>query len=251
MVRIIRLSILTFITPVIIISCSPEENDQVQTSEELQPLPRIYSGIIPCASCPDIDYTLQIKADSVEEISYYLERLETPIVKKADWKVSGDTLSITFSDDFTRKHYLISDSTLTLLNQDGDRITGELAEQYVLQRNFEAESIRERHRELKNEGVKFIATGNEPFWSVRLLSNDSLTFSTPQSSDTLSIYSTEDADSLHVYHAENDNRSLTMTIEEKYCRDSMSGFLFTHTVKIDPDRSERNELQGCGNATSG
>jgi uncharacterized membrane protein len=242
----IRLCILTFITPAIIVSCSTGEKGQVQTSEELQPLPRIYNGFIPCASCPGIDYTLQIKSNLITEISYYLDRSENPIVKTASWKVHGDTLSISYRDERASKYYLISDSTLTLLNQDGERITGELADHYVLQRNFEAESIRERHRELKNMGVDFIATGNEPFWSVRLLTNDTLTFSTPQSSNTLSIKSRENAGNLQVYHAENDERSLTMTIEEKYCRDSMSGFLFTHIVKIDPVWSEGNELKGCG-----
>ncbi|MDX1590656.1 MAG: hypothetical protein R3283_01760, partial [Balneolaceae bacterium] len=51
---------------------------------------------------------------------------------------------------------------------------------------------------------------------------------------------------LFVWTVRHKNTNLTLTAEKAWCRDSMSGFLFTHEVTLVLSNEQTQEFRGCG-----
>ena len=202
-------------------------------------LPASYSGYLPCADCPGISYYLDIDQDGFTETSFYEDRNAEPIIKKGEWRVKDDTLTIYKNDEDFKKRFIIDHPELTLLDRSGNRITGELQDQYRLSQNPEDESIRNHHKSLKDEGYIFTASGNEPFWSVRLNNEQVVTFRTPGESESFSEaeLTRQNSEALIV------SDDLSVNIRSQFCRDTMSGFLFSHTVDV---KFGEFSYSGCG-----
>lgn len=216
--------------------------------ETLPGLPKTFSGMLPCADCPGILYYVQLKDDSFTEISWYQDRDPGFFEESGMWSIKGDTL-FTYSDtdidsDDPYKIFLYRDDQLTLLDENRQQVTGELARHYQLEQNHSEESIRTRYSEFEEEGIDFIASGNEPFWSVRVDNETSLTFRTPVDSLLTSAPELQEKQNGVVFTATSGSDIIMLTAEKTYCIDSMSGFLFTHTVTL--EIPGRDSLSGCG-----
>lgn len=102
------------------------------TSQNALDWPGEYEGVIPCASCEGIQTTLTLQADNSFELkSIYLGKDETifKVAGKFDWDTNGS--KITLSDG---SKYLVGENQLFMLDTDGNRINGELAENYILKK---------------------------------------------------------------------------------------------------------------------
>lgn len=71
----------------------------------------------------------------------------------------------------------------------------------------------------------YIATGNEPFWSVRV-TGESLVYSTPEDIDgqVLAPAIRGDGDGPLRYEGEADGESFVLVLHQEHCQDSMSGW---------------------------
>ncbi|UCG85887.1 MAG: MliC family protein [Gemmatimonadota bacterium] len=98
----------------------------------------------------------------------------------------------------------------------------------------------------KLNGADFRAVGNEPGWHMELYPDVvvlvadygavSYEFATPEpTTDSSAIRTT--------YHSTNDSHQLTLVIEGRRCRDTMSGEEFAATVTVTIDA---RTLSGCG-----
>ncbi len=130
------------------------------------------------------------------------------------------------------------------MGQTGNEITEENAEKYDPEKSQEEMSIRQRHIELKEEGVTFVSNGNEPFWSVQILENDEIRFQTPETSWTAPVTDSQEIEGQLNYQTETDEHVLKVSIFNEECRDTMSGFLFTHTIEV--QLNDKPEMYGCG-----
>lgn len=93
-----------------------------------------YRGIIPCADCPGIETTVTLKQDySYESSSLYKDRQNVPESKTGRFSLNQNVVTLK-SGDGQNKLFLISDSTLVMLDKNGDRISGPLAKHYVLRK---------------------------------------------------------------------------------------------------------------------
>ncbi|MFO7846803.1 MAG: copper resistance protein NlpE N-terminal domain-containing protein [Balneolaceae bacterium] len=219
-----------------------QDRDQDQISTESFPvdLPAVYTGTLPCASCPGIDTHLLIREDSFREVSWYREEDDGPFTETGTWAVRSDTLILENEDRDVYKQFLLEENRLRMLSRDGSEVTGELSDNYLLDFSQTEQSIRSNHRDLQNEGVTFVAAGNEPFWSFRIYGSDSLSYITPDTKLQGSIIDKTDT----IISAEFESGSqATLELSEDYCRDSMSGFLFTHSVEV---QIGEDSLSGCG-----
>lgn len=102
------------------------------TSQNALDWPGEYEGVIPCASCEGIQTTLTLQADNSFELkSIYLGKDETifKVAGKFEWDTNGS--KITLSDG---SKYLVGENQLFMLDKDGNRINGELAENYILKK---------------------------------------------------------------------------------------------------------------------
>lgn len=241
--KIINITILVLLAIFILFRVNTALNQMNKGEEEpqIKNFPVVYSGITPCADCPGIDYTLVLEEERFIEWSHYIDRGENLFRQEGTWTLESDTLKLFRPEGDLHKGYLYDEQNLSMLDRDLQKISGDLEENYRITRSPEEESIRSRHAELRNEGVDFLASGNEPFWSVHLDFENELVFRTPETEESfpISIFTEETTDETTTY--QNDELSISYT--PAFCRDSMSGFLFTHKVTVN---IEDRTLNGCG-----
>ncbi|PWN06633.1 copper resistance protein NlpE N-terminal domain-containing protein [Rhodohalobacter mucosus] len=225
-----------------------QEQPQAELSDPISTLPAVFTGTIPCADCPGIEVHLLLKENNrFRELNWYRDRNPEPMITEGAWSLRGDTLALFDDEDKRFKTYLYSEETVTMLDSHNRQITGDLSEMYVLERSQMESGIRERHEELRTEeGIVFLASGNEPFWSVRVDSSDVLSFITPESEWSEQAGHQIAGDELFVWTTRHNSINMTVTAEKNWCTDTMSGFLFTHQVTVVLNNSEQRELRGCG-----
>ena len=101
------------------------------------------------------------------------------------------------------------------------------------------------------EGVDFLVSGNEPFWSVEIdfdgqvkfTNADGLSISTP------AVQGPHHGDSTMHFQAETDSGSLSVLVTSKPCTDGMSGrkFAYSAEVKVQPKGAgQATSYSGCG-----
>lgn len=241
----------------VMISCTQPENHQETTAsgpaqstpaeEQIDiHLPALYTGTLPCADCPGIDYRLILEENKFTEISHYQERSAENFEENGEWEVDGDTLTLRGEEDLILKRFLIGESNLSLLNRNNQRITGDLADMYVLERTGDQESIRDHHQELANEGYAFYANGNEPFWSLTIDSLNQAVFESPERKINLGKVDLSTFKNEMRFEASTDSTQLSVQIKDEFCQDSMSGYLFPLTITATLQPSPVDSLQGCG-----
>ena len=95
-----------------------------------------YAGTLPCADCEGIDVSLQLNKD----LSYFMNSVykgsrvdsaHNSFKDTGTWSMHGaDTLYLSENNHSTK--YIKTDSTLIQLEGDGNRITGPLANMFIL-----------------------------------------------------------------------------------------------------------------------
>ena len=93
-----------------------------------------YYGILPCASCPGIETTLELKSDQTFELkTIYQDTNTKPIVEKGnfDWHKIGNQVTLKNDEDLQFK---IEKDQVRFLKTDGKSVTGNLGKAYVLKK---------------------------------------------------------------------------------------------------------------------
>lgn len=249
--KIINITILVlivlFISFRLSTACSEmSKTEQVKSSDPIENLPVTYSGFTPCADCPGIEYYLLIEEDGFKELKWHRDRSPEPFENTGEWVLQGDTLTIYDESNERLNRFLYSGDQLIMLDRQGEQITGEPGEMYVIERSHEETSIRQHHQKLRSEGVDFLASGNEPFWSIQINFDREIRYRTPETEQfTPAPKEPIDADREHLeFSVELQSATLNVNIKKEYCRDTMSGFLFTHRVIVHLDGE--GEMRGCG-----
>lgn len=202
---------------------------------------------LPCADCPSIQYQLLLKADhTFEEASQYTGKSPKIFIETGNWRITQDTLLLLENADAVLKRFQITSDELIMLDLEGKRIQSAFAEMYHLRKKTEGggESFL---REKRERGVDFIATGNEPFWSLEIDLDKSISFKTLQDSTErntpVPAPKTTGATGAISYHAKTEAGELTVNILNTSCTDNMSGELFPHTVEV---KINNTSFSGCG-----
>jgi copper homeostasis protein (lipoprotein) len=92
-----------------------------------------YKGTLPCADCEGIETTITINRDhtfTMEEQYLGKKDKSYQTAGRFEWSSSGG--NITLDDGNRKQQYQVGENRLTHLDQNGDFITGKLAEQYIL-----------------------------------------------------------------------------------------------------------------------
>lgn len=93
-----------------------------------------YEGILPCADCPGLKTTLELKKDNTYEIEEgYLERkTETEEKGKFEWDKTGGTISLHRKNTTTK--YRVGENKLIGLDTEGKPIDGPLKDSFILKK---------------------------------------------------------------------------------------------------------------------
>jgi len=93
-----------------------------------------YSGTLPCADCSGIRMEITLNGGNYKILSVYEGVDENNRFEESGtYTWDQDTNMITLDGDDTNK-YLFDNNTLVALDMDGNRVTGELANMYILKK---------------------------------------------------------------------------------------------------------------------
>lgn len=96
----------------------------------------VYKGVIPCADCEGIEVELAINKDKTYvKRTKYLGKNGKVFGDKGTftWNKEGNTITLAGKDEGSNK-YFVGENYLTQLDNDGNKITGDLADKYILKK---------------------------------------------------------------------------------------------------------------------
>lgn len=110
-----------------------QEKADMHTSENALDWAGTYEGTLPCEDCPGIKMELKINSD--ETYSLYQELLGTDMkgteTGTFSWSEEGNMVSLQHEDG-REDLYQVGENQIFRLDPDGNRVQGELADQYIL-----------------------------------------------------------------------------------------------------------------------
>ena len=114
-----------------------EPNMNADNSRTSLDWPGVYKGLLPCADCEGIQTTISLSKDGAYTRSLsYRGKSETQMTDRGQftWHEAGGHITLTDKQGQTQQ-YLVGENQLVHLDQQGQRITGELADRYILIKN--------------------------------------------------------------------------------------------------------------------
>ncbi len=108
--------------------------------------PGSYHGITPCADCDGIETTVSLAAEgNFERSRAYLGKSQPPFVDagRFGWDDAGRVITLEAEGD-TAQQYQVGENILFHLDQSGQRIEGELAPMYLLDKVVSDSSLEDR-----------------------------------------------------------------------------------------------------------
>ena len=100
-----------------------------------------YLGVTPCADCEGLEITIKLKEDFTYEKRYrYLGKSDKKYFYEGNFKWSEDSLNVELEDHLGQiQAYAMQRDKLIVLDESGNRIEGDLADQYELHKVIETE----------------------------------------------------------------------------------------------------------------
>ncbi|MBC5775034.1 copper resistance protein NlpE N-terminal domain-containing protein [Pontibacter sp. KCTC 32443] len=208
----------------------------------------VWGGVIPCADCPGINYTLSLNEDNTfEETMVYQERDVEPYTRTGTWQIANGILQLHGNDSTSTQFDMSIGGELHMLDKQGKRINTNLTDKYKLRKGT---NLTEDNPELWNEkrklGIDFIATGNEPGWALEIDLEKGMYFKTLPS-ETIALETAKPEIVTNgktiTYKATSETSDLIVELTAQPCEDTMSGKRSTHTVRV---KAKGIEFNGCG-----
>jgi heat shock protein HslJ len=172
-VNVLRLSIPAIL--ILLFGCGGTGADVVadaaHSSRNALDWPGAYSGTLPCADCDGIRTTVTLRDDGTfERERIYLGKSAAPMRDSGQfyWNEAGSVVSLSAGDGVMQM-YQVGENQLFHLDKTGSRISGDLADRYVLRQSVRDPRIEDR-RWLRVEvmGAAYEPTdeGREAFLSL-------------------------------------------------------------------------------------
>jgi len=96
----------------------------------------VYRGVLPCADCPGIQTTIHLNKDqSFRSTVRYLGKEDNVFEHSGNftWNAEGNTITLSNAGNNNQPlNYFVGENTLTQLDMQGQKVTGERATDYVL-----------------------------------------------------------------------------------------------------------------------
>jgi copper homeostasis protein (lipoprotein) len=108
--------------------------------------PGVYNGFTPCDDCKGVKTTLALNKNSTYMLlTKYVGKSEREFVEKGKftWDDQSSTISITPRDNSTTRHYSVEENRLIQLDDNANRISGKLADRYILRRTDMTDSSKQ------------------------------------------------------------------------------------------------------------
>ena len=204
--------------------------------------PVAYQGIFPCDGCDGIQQTILFNRDHtfVEE---HVKKQQNPEPKKTygNWIIKNNRIELTEENN---REIILGLNNDTLYAVSIHDITIKDPEKYKLEKKKLAIENPVWIKK-KSEGIAFVATGNEPFWSLEIRNGKDLTFKladweAPVIAPLESFNKTVDST---VYNLQTRGKKWSVVVYSQFCSDGMSPLLYQYKVNI---LYEGTHYKGCG-----
>jgi heat shock protein HslJ/uncharacterized lipoprotein NlpE involved in copper resistance len=101
----------------------------------------MYKGIVPCADCEGIETTLWLGSnENYVLVTNYIGKIDVGtnyFNGTYSWNKKGNTIILSNNENGA-SHYFVGENYLTQLDLEGNKISGDLAEKYVLQKKSDS-----------------------------------------------------------------------------------------------------------------
>jgi uncharacterized lipoprotein NlpE involved in copper resistance len=94
----------------------------------------IYEGELPTASGSGMEMKVTLSDGTYEVSITYIGKPDAPYVTSGEYAWDGAGSIITLTGEETPNKYLVGENTLTCLDTEGNKITGEFADMYILKK---------------------------------------------------------------------------------------------------------------------
>lgn len=203
----------------------------------------IYGGYVPCADCEGIITYLLLNPDMSYRLEEtYYKKDEKVFRANGNWKMDKGKI-ILYDNNEVKLSFLTDGDKLWQLDSEGNRISGNLGNKYVLNRQEMAD--KKRLKEKADAGIDFIGHGNEPFWSLEIDKGNKIIFNNPDMKKPISTPYGEPiiSNGIREYHIQTEATKLDITISPQFCSDGMSDFLYDYKVSL---KYKGKDYSGCG-----
>lgn len=211
-----------------------------------------WQATMPCADCPGIDYRLMLAGDgSYREEMRYAGKSDSTFTRYGKWFLSEDSVvRLEKREGAGQQFFKWRTGRLTGLDAKGSPIVSGKGQVFFLEKH---ETGQQEGNGTGNEGIDFLATGNEPFWALKIDFEKLMIFTSLNEPDTVITQVPEGIQrhnlTLSTFTAETENGSLTVTISGEECSDTMSGKNYGYKVTVlakNAAMREAVEYTGCG-----
>ncbi|NGP75490.1 hypothetical protein G3570_02520 [Balneolaceae bacterium YR4-1] len=205
-----------------------------------------YGGVIPCADCEGIAYSLSFYANSrFQSESMYIGKSNKTFISEGSWQTAGDSTITLLPEEGDSRRLKVVGGEFLLLDRLGEEIEGKLASRYML-RNTDHRSLMGTIHADDSTSIDFKAHGNEPFWGLEIDRDSLITFKVV-SGDSLGVVIADvKADSSGgelTFLSKPNNDSLNIALHPIGCMDNMSGKVYDYRVFV--TQGEKKYF-GCG-----
>ena len=203
----------------------------------------IYGGFVPCADCEGIITYLLLNPDMTYKLEEtYFKKDEKVFRTNGIWKMDKGKV-VLYDSNNVRLSFLTEGKKLWQLDSEGNRISGNLGDKYVLDRKEISDKT--ALKEKTDAGIDFIGHGNEPFWSLEIDKGNKITFNRPDMKEPLSLPYTEPTKSSgnRDFHLETEEAKMDISISPQFCSDGMSDFIYEYKVSL---QYKGKNYSGCG-----
>src|SRR5690606_25762729 len=111
----------------------------------------VYRGLLPCADCEGILMELELHTDLTYELSYQYQGASPEVITEKgvfEWNDAGSKITLIGKNQDVHRRYQVGENQLFSLDGDGNRITGELAEMFILKKIGYDQKITEKYWKL-------------------------------------------------------------------------------------------------------
>lgn len=239
-----KISIYSIVVAVVLISVGCQNggtNNQKKTIEG-----NTYQGVIPCADCAGIAVKLSLqKGQQFKKTMMYIGASSHKFIETGAWKIKQDTLLVLNDSSNNPRLLDIGDNKLKLLKGNGKPVTGDLADNFVLQK-VSSNKKKKIWKEERKKGVDFHAMGNEPSWSLTIDFKKKMIFHS-LNGDTVSVavpsMKVDEQSEARIMKADTEAGALTVALSPVGCVDDMSGWVYDYHVSVNVNGKQ---YSGCG-----
>lgn len=95
-----------------------------------------YHGTLPCADCEGIHTMVELNKDETFKLTQEYLNKNTKLEEKGkfSWSDNGGTITLNTKDKGTVYSFKVGEGRLFMLDQEGNEITGSLADKYILEK---------------------------------------------------------------------------------------------------------------------